>query len=172
MKDGIIEFTKAMLDNLGYQIFNTIVLALILTYLLYKPVKNFMKNRTDRISKQLSDAELAISNAEELKLFYEDKKASIEKERGEILDTARKIALESENNIINAAKKEAESIKNRALQDIKLEEEKARDSIKSQIIEISMQMAGKYVATNIDEAAQNKLFDEVISGLGDTKWLS
>ena len=56
--------------------------------------------------------------------------------------------------------------------DIQREQEKAKDEIKKQIIEVSSLMAGKFVAASIDQNEQNKLVDEVISDLEEVKWLS
>lgn len=172
MQDGIIEFTKYTLDNLGVQIFNTIVLVGVLWVILYNPVKDFLQRRTDKIADELNNAASNLKKSNELKLTYETKIKEIEKERTEILETARKLAKENETNIIADAKKEAELIKSRAMSDIKLEEEKAKDSIKNQIIETSMLMTQKFISSNIDEATQNKLIEEVISDLGESKWLS
>jgi F-type H+-transporting ATPase subunit b len=172
MQDGIIEFSKYMLENLGFQMFNTVIVIGFLSYFLYNPVKKMMQERTNGINKQITDSESNLKESNNLKLSYESKLKDIEKERTEILDNARKIAIETEKNIVLEAKKEAEIIKTRAMSDIKLEEEKSKDAIKNQMIEISMLMAQKYISTNIDEATQNKLLEEVISDLGDSKWLS
>jgi F-type H+-transporting ATPase subunit b len=172
MQSGIIEFTNYLLNNIGLQMFNTFVVIGILTFLLYNPVKKTMKDRTDRINKQLTEAEDNFKQSESLKGEYSHKLKDIEKERTEILDNARKIATEKEKAILLEAKKESDLIKARAMSEIKLEEEKSRDGIKNQMIEISMLIAQRYVSTNIDEATQNKLLEEVISDLGDSKWLS
>lgn len=172
MQPGILEFTLSTLNNLGMQLFHTIILAVILTWLLYNPVKGFMRKRAEGISKQLSDASLAEEEASKLKSEYEDKLASIENERTTILDNARKVAKEAEDLIISEARQEAENIKNRTMQEIKLEKEKVKDTIRNEIIEVSTLIASKYIESSIDEATQNKLLDEVISDLGDAKWLS
>ena len=89
-----------------------------------------------------------------------------------ILGEARNRASLREQEIIAEAKAEAETLKNRAMVDIQREQEKAKDEIKKQIIEVSSIMAGKFIAETIDQKKQEKLVDEVISDLGDVKWLS
>ena len=56
--------------------------------------------------------------------------------------------------------------------DIQREQEKAKDEIKKQIIEVSSIMASRFVAEAIDREKQEKMVDEVISDLGEVKWLS
>ena len=51
------------LISIGIQLFNAILLAVVLGYLLYKPVKEFMQNRTNRIQSQLDDAEATMEKS-------------------------------------------------------------------------------------------------------------
>ena len=64
---------------------------------------------------------------------------------------------------VNKAKAEA---------DIRLEQEKVKDEMKTQMIDVSTLMASKFVALSIDEAKQNEIIDEVIKEMGDVQWLS
>ena len=89
-----------------------------------------------------------------------------------ILSDARTKAVKREQEIIAEAKEEADALKNRAMVDIQREQEKAKDEIKKQIIEVSSIMASKFVAVSINQSQQDKLVDEVISDLGEVKWLS
>jgi len=161
-----------MLIQLGIQLFNTLILCLGLGFILYKPVINFLSARKEKIASQLSNAEIKLADANKLKAEYEQKLKSIEAERNQILDNARSRAKENEKQIITEAKKEAETLKNRAMLDIQREQEKAKDDIKNQIIDISSAMAEIFISKSIDKNEQNKLIEEVISDLGEIKWLS
>jgi len=166
----ILGFDQAFLVNWGLQIINTLVLAFVLTKLLYNPVKSFMKKRADRISEQIDKAEGDLKQAQEMKALYEDKLKYIDKERNEILDRARIQAIEKERGIIEEAKAEAEKIKNRAKQDIEREQVKAKDEIKKQIIDLSTLMAERYIAVAMNPEEQDKLLDKAIADLGAVQW--
>ena len=56
--------------------------------------------------------------------------------------------------------------------DIKREEEKAKDQIKKQIIEVSTMVSGKFIAANMTEEEQQKLVDDTISDLEGVEWLN
>ena len=71
---------------------------------------------------------------------------------------------------IEEAKKEAEAIKSRAMLDIQREQDKAKEDIRLQIIEVSSLVASKFISENINQAEQNKLVDQVIADLGEVKW--
>ncbi len=165
-------FDPPMLVHIGMMLLNTGVLCFVLAYFLYIPAKNFLRKRAERIQSQLETAENDYRTADELKAKYENMIKGIDNERVEILETARKHAQLQEQQIIAKAKEEAEIIKNRAMQDIKLEQDKARDDVKKQMVEISAIMAAKYISTSIDNKTQNQLLDSAIKELGDVQWLN
>lgn len=168
--DYMIDFSVQFIRDWGFQILSDIVIIFVLAKLLYNPVRKFLADRRERISTNISDSENALVDANVLKEEYESKLANIEKERIEILDEARKVAKEQEAQIIAAAREEAEILKNRAETAIKREEERARDDMRKNIIDLSTALATSVIAKNIDEDTQNKLLDEVIDGLGEVKW--
>ncbi len=170
--DRILAFDLPMLTGLALQLLNTLILCGALSWLLYKPVLKFMKNRTDRISNQITSAEQNLEQSEKLKETYEQKLKEIDKERLAILEDARKRAIEKETQIINDAKAEAETIRNRAALEIEREQQKVKDQIKTQMVEISALMASNYIKTNLDTKTGNKLIDQAISELEGVKWLS
>ena len=92
-------------------LFNFILLALLLTFLLYKPVRAFLHERADRIARELDDAETARAAAHALKAQYDQRLKDVELERTAILDDARKLANERRNRDIAEAKKEIEALK-------------------------------------------------------------
>jgi len=156
--------------QLAWQLFNTGLMCFILTKLLYKPVLKFLNDRKEKVAKQIDSAQQQLAEAEALRIKYEGKLKDIDAERDDILDKARDRAKQSEAEIIERAKKEAETIKSRAMLDIQRAEEKAKDDMKKEIIEISSLMASRFVAASMNEEEQNKLVNEVISGLGEVKW--
>ncbi len=171
--DGyIIQFDWNLVIGLAIQLFNVLLMFVILTWLLHKPVSKFMKDRTNKIAASIEAADAKVADAEGLKAQYAQKLQNIELEKTKILEAAKKHASETEQQIIVEAKKEADVIKNRALLEIKREQDKSKDFVKTQIIEISSLIASKYIQTAIDEQKQNQLFEEVISDMGDAKWLN
>ncbi len=168
--DRIIGFDMQTVLGLIPQWISTAVVIFILGKLLYNPLKEFLRKREEKIATNLSTAQKSLEDAHALKSEYEEKLKNIDIEKADILEKARKIASEKEKEVLRVAHEEAASIKNRALLDIKREEDKARDNMKSSIIEISTLMASRYVATTLSEADQNKLLEEVIESLGEVKW--
>jgi len=149
---------------------NVAILAVILVLLLYKPVRKFLRKRTDKIQGQLSQAADEMASAAELKLDYEQKVEQAAREREIILDEARKLGAETSQRLIAEAKKEADAIKARATASVELEWNRARSDMKSAIIEVSSLMAEKFVTLAINKETHDRLFDETMADLEGMTW--
>ena len=142
-----------------------ILLCVILTKLLYKPVRNFLRERVERIQNQLNDARESKASASELKARYDRQLKDIDLERAAILEEVRKQAAEQRDLILNMAKDEARELKDRAGMEIAAERERVRDEIHSAVIDISSDMAEKLLAAAIDRKAHERLFNEGLAEL-------
>ena len=167
--DGyVIMLDQQTLIQIAIQLVNTCILCFALSKLLYKPVTKFLNARKERVANQIDTAQNRLNEAEALKAEYEEKLKNIEVEKNTILEKARVQAKANGQQIV--AKAEAENIHTRAMTDIKREEEKAKDEIKKQIIEVSSLVSGKFIAAKMTEEEQNKLVDDTISDLEGVKW--
>jgi len=152
------------------QLFNVALLCFVMTKLLYKPVKAALQKRTDRIEGQLSEAEEELAKAQELRLSYEKKMEEAGRERDEILSEARKTATETSTRLINEAKKEAESIRERTASNVALEWERAESDMRTAIIDVSAVMAEKFVSLAINKETHDRLFNETMTDLEGMTW--
>ncbi len=168
----ILTLDKNLLADIGIQLINTCILCFVLSKLLYKPVLNFLKKRKERIAGELDDAKTKLSEADRVLAEYNKKLAEIQAERAAILDEANKEANANRQIIIDAAKQEASEIKARALLQIERDQEKARDEVRLQIIEVGSLIANRFVAESLTEDKQEQLINDVIKDLGDVKWQS
>ena len=156
----------------GIMLFNACVLAAALTFILYKPVRNFMRKRTERFAAQINQAQEGSDDLDRLKAEYEEKLKDIEQERVEVLDEARKVAAGERNKMLDEAKREIAALKERTASTIDIERERLKDEMSAYILEASLAIAGKFVAVSMDKAAQDRIFNETIAELEETEWLS
>ena len=156
--------------GVGIQLLNACVLAVALSFILYGPLREFMRKRTSRIESQLNQVHDERAQAEELKTQYEEKLEAVDAECLEILESARLLAVEKSAETLDAVKKEAESMRRRAAEDILGEQTRFREIAMRQIIDISSLMAAKFVAHAIDRDTQDRLFAETIAELEDMVW--
>jgi F-type H+-transporting ATPase subunit b len=149
-------------------LFNFILLAVLLTFILYKPVRAFLHERADRIAKELEDAESIRQAAISLKEQYEQRLKNIEMERTVILDDARKQAVERRNQVMAETKKETDALKARNEVEIAAELARVKDMVEQAIVEISSDMAGKLLKVTVDPTIHNRLYDEAMAELETT----
>lgn len=152
--------------------FNVFILFILLSYILYNPVRNMLKKRQDKITSDREAAEADKKSAHELKLEYEEKLAKVEKEADGILSEAKKVALHNEQKIVGEAKQEAARIIARANTEAELEKKKCADEVKQQIILVAQLMASKMVAKSLDEADNDALIEQTLNEMGENTWLS
>jgi len=151
-------------------IVNVVVLAAVVSYLLYKPVRDILNKRTSRIQGQLLQAEEELEKATELRRKYEQKMEEIEREREDILGEARKVAADSSRRLLAEAKKEADTVRERAAANVEMEWERAENDMRTAIIDVSAVMAEKFVSLAINKETHDRLFEETISDLEGMTW--
>ncbi len=144
----------------------------VMSYFLFNPARKMLEARKDKIKRELEDAKSNMEAAQSLRDEYESKLKAVDKEAESILSEARKKGLANENQIIAQAKEEATRILDRAQVEAQLEKQKMSDEVKTEIVSVATAMAGKVVATSIDEEEQNRLIEETLKEMGDGTWLS
>ena len=148
------------------------VLFLFLSYMLFKPARELLRKRQERIRTDLDMAKADREEANILKTEYEEKMAGAQKDADAVMSEARKKALANEEQIISQAKDEASNIIRQARNEAELEKQKAADEVKTQIIDVASLMAGKVVAANIDTNIQDSLIEETLKEVGEGTWQS
>lgn len=151
---------------------NIFFLFVLLSYLLFEPVRDFLNKRREKIRTELDSAAKNEQDALALKAEYEAKLKEINKEADEIMNEARKRAKGQEAEIVAEAKAEAGRIIARAQNEIVLEKKKALDDMKKEVVSIASMMAAKALSEAISTQAQNDLIDETLKEMGESTWLS
>ena len=151
-------------------VINVAALAAFLSFLLYRPVRTILQKRTSKIQGQLIQAEEELEKATELRQKYEQKMEDVEREREEILGEARKVAADSSRRLLAEAKKEADTIRDRAAANVEMEWERAESDMRTAIIDVSAVMAEKFVSLAINKETHDRLFNETISDLEGMTW--
>ena len=145
---------------------------LLLSYLLFNPARNLMEKRQEGIREQMETAAREKQDAIQFKAEYDEKIKNVQKETDEILSEARKKALKKESVMLEEAREEAAQIVARANREVELEKSKVKDEMKQEIVNVATAMAGKIVASSLDESKQSQLLADTLEEMGDETWLS
>lgn len=171
--DGrLFALDQQMLITALIQLFNFLVLAAVLGFILYKPVQKYLRGRADRIRGQLEDAQHKTAKAEALKAEYETKLNEIASERAGVLEAARSEAAERSRQMLDEARLEAAAVGRRAEERVLTEKERFKREAWQHIVEVSSLMTEKLIKSTVDGETHQRLFEEAMIELEETPWPS
>lgn len=172
LDDYIFGLDPQLLVDSAITILAMFFVFLLLSYLLFNPARNLMEKRQEGIREQMETAAREKQDAIQFKAEYDEKIKNVQKETDEILSEARKKALKKESVMLEEAREEAAQIVARANREVELEKSKVKDEMKQEIINVATAMAGKIVASSLDESKQSQLLADTLEEMGDETWLS
>lgn len=147
------------------QILNFLVLVFVLAKFAYKPLLNMMEERKNKIASDLDAADQAKTDAEAIKAEYAAKLADARQEAQAIIDNARKTAQAAHDKIMADTKAEQEQVVAAARESIAMEQKKAMDEVRAQVISLSMIAAGKIVEKKLGSDEDKKLAGEIVDSI-------
>lgn len=142
------------------QMFNFLILLVILRFLLYKPLLKVMQDREKRIDDGLENAERADQMLAESEQTRMETIKAAKVESHTILDSARKSGEEAKTGIIQEAESEAAKIIKNGQNVIEMERSKAAQELKEQAVDLIIQTAEKVLKEKIDPLRDQKLIEE------------
>ncbi len=160
------EFFEAFgvdLPKLIFQVTNFLVLLYLLNRFLFKPVLARIDERSATIKKGLEDAEVAARDRELARAEREAAVGEARKEANEMLASANKIATDTRNEILAAARADAEKVTERARVEITAEKERAMAELRAQVADLALSAAGKLVRSEMDGPTQRRLVEEFLA---------
>ncbi len=172
MEDRLFTLDAQFLFDAVVMALSMLVLFTLLSYLLFNPVRKMLAKRKQRIADAAEAAEKDKKEALALKERYESRLAQADGEAAIILSDARKSAKSSETRIVAEARDEAARIVAHARDEAALEEKKALDDVKQEMISIASRMAGKFVTVSMDDETKERLLDETLDEIGEQTWQS
>ena len=147
------------------QMLNFFILVWILASFAYKPLVSMMQERKERIAKDLADAQAARNEAEQFKADYAAQIANARQEAQQIVEKAVQQAEATTREQLAAAREQIEREKERARQDIVNERDRAMNNLRNEVISLSVAMATKVVAKDMDSETNTKLIEDAIAKL-------
>lgn len=146
---------------------NMLITFAVLKHFLFKPVKQMIDDRQQEIDQMYADAAAAKQKAAALEQEYQAHLTGIKQEQENMLREATARAQKREEEIINAAQAEAQSLRQAAEADMAQERKKAVNDLKNEIGGMAVEIASKVVEREINKADHQALIDEFIRNVGD-----
>ena len=162
-----MEIDKEFWATLFFTILNILILYFILKKLLFKPVTNYMENRTNKIKEALDMAEEAKKKVEALESENKKRLKEVKEEGILILDSYKKKAETEYNSIIDKAKEEAELLIKNTQSQLEAEKGMLLKSIKDDIAQLVLETSEKVLNEKLDEKTNKKLISDFLNDKGD-----
>lgn len=130
-------------------------------------LSSILDERAEKISSDIDGAEEARKKAEELASKREAELAGSRTEAKTIIENAKGTAEKSKADILAEAKLEAGRLKEKANQEIAQNKAEALQSVKGEVADLTVSLAGKIISQNLDSHAHKELIDQYIDQLGE-----
>ena len=130
-------------------------------------ITSILDQRAEKISSDIDGAEEARKKAEELASKREAELAGSRTEAKTIIENAKETAEKSKSDILAEAKLEAGRLKEKANQEIAQNKAEAIQSVKGEVADLTISLAGKIISQNLDGHAHKELIDQYIDQLGE-----
>ena len=143
-----------------------ILLLVLIKKFAWSNITGIFEERAEKIASDIDRAEEARQKAEVLAQKREDELAGSRKEAKTIIENAKETAEKSKASILADAKLEAGRLKEKANQEIAQNKAEALQSVKGEVADLTISLAGKIISQNLDGQAHKELIDQYIDQLG------
>ncbi|MGD0885053.1 MAG: F0F1 ATP synthase subunit B [Thermodesulfovibrionales bacterium] len=148
-----------------WKILNFAILVFILVKFLQKPLKEFLRKRTELIEKTLKEAQEAKELAAKALAEVEGRLKLKDKEIEDILARAQRSATAEHDLLVQNGDQMREKIIEQARNNIEYELRLAKESIKAEAVQIAMELAEKKLKEQLTKDNQVKLIEESLNRL-------
>ena len=130
-------------------------------------ITSILDARAEKITNDIDQAEAARKKAEELAAKREAELAGSRQEATTILETAKETAEKNKAHILSEANQEALRLKEKAQLEMSQNKEEAMNSIKGDVADLTVNLAGKLLSQQLDSEGHRQLIDRYLNELGD-----
>ena len=130
-------------------------------------ITSILDARAEKITNDIDEAEAARKKAEELAAKREAELAGSRQEATTILETAKETAEKNKAHILSEANQEALRLKEKAQLESSQNKEEAMNSIKGDVADLTVNLAGKLLSQQLDSEGHRQLIDRYLNELGD-----
>lgn len=155
------------LPGLVTQIISFLILLIVLTIFLYKPIVNMLEQRSQRIRESLEAADRA---REETAASQAEVEAQLEAARAEgqqLIASAREVAERFREEETAKVRQEIDAERERAAANIQRERDAAIEQLRSEFADLAITAAERVVQRSLDAQAHQDIIDGVLEESGN-----
>jgi F-type H+-transporting ATPase subunit b len=142
-----------------------LVMVFLLAKLAFKPISDALEKRGQTIKAQLDEAEKSRAEATKLMEDYQKQIAEARTEAGKVIEEARQLGEKVRKEVVDKANTEASAIVQRSQEEIIRQKEKGIQEMKDTVASLSVQIAGRVIEKELNEATHKQLVENLIKDL-------
>jgi len=143
-------------------VINILILYYILKKLLYKPLANFMENRSKNIQSQLEEAKARRQEADALHQQYMQQLDEVKQQTQQLLKDARAQAQQQMNSILENAKAQAGEILAKAQKEAQRQKELALQQARDEMAQLVLAAVSELLQRELDDETDQRLIKSFI----------
>lgn len=159
---GFISLDKSLI----IQAVNFLILLVLLTKLLYKPLMKKMDERTQAIQKSLDEAQAARAEAQKERDEFAAKIQAAHGEAQAIRAEALKEAAEEQRRLVDAAKAEAARLVTNARQELEQDVRRARQELRQEVADLAIAVSQQLIKKSLNDSEHRRIVDDAIARMG------
>ncbi len=148
-----------------WTILTFLILLGLLTKFAWKPLLGMLKKREDTIRQSLDDAEKARRELEQLQQKSEELITEARVEARKIVAEGKAAGEQLKSDTLETARQQADGLLKNAEKQIQAETDKAIAEIKKEVVDLSLEVAGKLIRKNLSKADNQTLIDETVNSV-------
>ena len=159
-------------QDYGLQIWTLVtflVLLVLLAKFAFKPIAAALDRRGETIKKSIEEAEKQRAEAKKLMEDYQKQLAEARAEAGKIIEESRQLGEKVRKEVVDKANAEASAVVSRAQEEIVRQKEKGIQEMKDTIASLSVQIAGRVIEKEVNEATHRQLVETLIKDLAKVR---
>ncbi len=153
-------------QTIGLHILNVVVLFFVLKFLLYKPVLKFIKKREKSFSEKTETLDTREKELVQQKQQYDQMMSDAQEQAASILTHSNEMARDHAKELIEEAKEQSREIVLRARKEIAIEKEQTQLEMKSEIVDMAVQIAEKVLKREVSKEDNQKIIDDFFERVG------
>ncbi len=151
---------------IGLHILNAVVLFFLLRLLLYKPILKFMKKREKSFSDKTDTLDTREKELIQQKEQYDSMMLGAQTQAAAIITKSNEMARDHAKELIDEAKEQSREMVLRARKEIAIEKEQTQLEMKSEIIDMAVQIAEKVLKREVSKEDNQKIINEFFERVG------
>ena len=146
-----------------------IFLLIVLYKTAWKPILSAIDNREKLIQDSIEQAENTKKESEELLEKHKSLISNAEEEAQKIIKENKELAEKSRQDLIEQAKEESGKLREKAKMEIEQEKESALQSLRSEVVDLTMTATKKLIGDVLDESKHRGIIENYIQKLPESE---